>query len=72
MIHLGTEQAAGDRVIRITADMNGTAVLDGNQQTAGIGTVIRADRTDGDRHRWNPFFPKNYKALYLKSKNNCS
>jgi hypothetical protein len=63
MIHLGTEQAARNRMIRVTADMDGIAVFNSNQQTAGIGAVVGTDGTDGDGHRWNPFLLKKLQGI---------
>jgi hypothetical protein len=46
MAHLGTEQSAGNRVIRITDDAGGATVFDSYQKAAGVGTVIGAYRSD--------------------------
>ena len=45
MVHLGAEQAAGDRVFMVAGHSNGAAVLHFHQQAAGIGTVVGADGT---------------------------
>jgi predicted RNA binding protein with dsRBD fold (UPF0201 family) len=45
MEHLGAEQAAGDRMVRISGYPDGAVVLHLHQQAAGVGTVIGADGT---------------------------
>ena len=43
VIHLGAEQAAGQRVGGIAGNAHGAAVFHLHQHAAGIGTVIGAD-----------------------------
>jgi hypothetical protein len=37
----GTEPSLGDGVIRITAEVNGSAVLDLRNDSTGIGAIVR-------------------------------
>ena len=43
MQHLGAEQAACDRVVRVAGHTHRVAIIDLDQQAAGVGTVIGAD-----------------------------
>ena len=54
--HLGAEQAARDRMIRVARDLDGPAPLNSYQQAAGVGAVVGADGTEGGgRHDRVPF-----------------
>ena len=41
-IHLGAEEALGERVVRIALDAHGAPVLDRHEHRARVGAVVRA------------------------------
>jgi hypothetical protein len=46
MVHLGAEQAAGGRVVRVAGNSDGAIILNLNQQAAGVGAIVGADRAE--------------------------
>ena len=47
--HLGTQHAGRGRVLRVAAHLGRDAILDGHQQGAGIGAIMRAGSPDKGR-----------------------
>src|SRR5262249_11690309 len=47
--HLLAQKAVGERMILIRLQLDGSAILDGDDHAARIGTIMRTDGTNGSR-----------------------